>query len=130
MHSLPTPYEDDRGIIQPLLHQHNGSIVVITSKAGAERGSHYHKEDYHYCYIVEGMIEYFERPAKSSVIPVKMLYKQGEIFYTPPMIEHTMYFPVKTVFITMGGGTRLSETYEEDLVRVASLYRIHLQKGE
>ena len=33
-----------------------------------------------------------------------------------------MFFPENSIFITFGGGTRLHKDYEEDLVRVESLY--------
>ena len=122
---LPNPFDDYRGSIQPLFHNHSGSIVIITSKSGVQRANHYHKEDYHYCYVVSGTIEYFERPACSLILPKKYIIKTGEMFYTGPNIEHCMYFPEDTTFLTVGGRTREQKDYENDLVRISSLYDIY-----
>jgi quercetin dioxygenase-like cupin family protein len=119
--SLPSGFHDERGSIQTLLNQHNGSVVAIDTVPGVERANHYHKEDYHYCYVVSGSIIYYERPVGSTQIPMMAKYSAGEMIYTGPMIEHCMYFEEPTVFITLGGGTRKQEDYELDLVRIESL---------
>jgi len=118
---LIEPYKDERGSIQSLVSMEEpamGSAVWITSKKGSIRGNHYHKKDWHYCYVVSGSIEYHHRPVNSPQTPERLLIKAGEMFYTPPMIEHAMLFPEETVFLTLGGGARTPEAYEEDLVRV------------
>jgi len=103
-----------------------GSIVVIESVPYIQRANHYHKEDYHYCYVVEGSITYYEREAGSKVPLRRFEFKKGDMFYTPPMMEHCMFFKEKTVFIAMGGKTRSQKEYEEDLVRLPSLHDEYL----
>ena len=49
--NLPPNHSDERGFIQVLLHEHNGSVVVIDTVPHVERANHYHKDDYHYCYV-------------------------------------------------------------------------------
>ena len=118
---LKKPYSDDRGIIQNLVSLNESqmrSAVLIESKKGSIRANHYHKVDWHYCYIISGSIEYYYRPTNSDKEPIKILINAGQVFYTPPMVEHAMVFPEDTVFLTLGGGTRLHEDYENDLVRV------------
>jgi len=126
---LPTRFADERGFIQTLLNEHNGSIVVIDTIPNVQRANHYHKHDYHYCYIISGKIIYYERPAGSKEPPTKYEYIAGDMFYTPPMVEHCMYFPEKTIFVTLSGGTRLMVDYENDLVRVESLKEIYEQQS-
>ena len=119
--NLKKPFRDDRWIIQNLLSLNKSQIrsaVLIESKKGSLRANHYHKVDWHYCYIISGSIEYYYRPVNSDKEPVKILIKTGQVFYTPPMVEHAMVFPEDTIFLTLGGGTRLHEDYEDDLVRV------------
>ena len=77
---LPDSFKDNRGEIQTLLNKHNGSVVVISTVSGVERANHYHKEDYHYCYVVSGSIIYFERPAGSNERPKNMCLKQVKCF--------------------------------------------------
>ena len=45
------PFVDERGEILNLLDVSVTSIAVITSKKGAVRANHYHKTDYHYCWL-------------------------------------------------------------------------------
>ena len=118
---LKKPYTDDRGIIQNLVSLNESqmrSAVLIESKKGSLRANHYHKVDWHYCYIISGSIEYYYRPTNSDKEPIKILINAGQVFYTPPMVEHAMVFPEDTIFLTLGGGTRIHEDYENDLVRV------------
>ena len=59
--NLKTPFKDDRGIIQNLVSLNKSQIrsaVLIESKKGSLRANHYHKVDWHYCYIISGSIEY------------------------------------------------------------------------
>ena len=120
--SLPDNHSDERGFIQILLHEHKGSIVVIDTVPHVERANHYHKDDFHYSYIISGEIVYYERPVGSTDLPKRYFFKKGDLFYTGPMIEHCMYFEVPTVFIAMGGKTRTQKEYEDDLVRLPSLH--------
>jgi len=122
---LPSAFTDERGYIQTLLNDHKGSVVIISSVPHVERANHYHKEDYHYCYILTGSIHYYERVVSSDDIPSFNTFYPGTMIYTPPMVEHTMYFDEPTTFITLGGGTRHQEDYESDLVRVDSLRTIY-----
>ena len=127
---LPSPFIDSRGKIQILAHEHNGSVAVIDSAPHVERANHYHKEDYHYCYVIYGEIYYYDRLVGDSNPPRRTIYKQGEFFYTPPMVEHCMFFPVPTAFVTIGGKTRLQHDYEADLVRIASLHQEFISKND
>ena len=60
--SLEKPFVDSRGAIQPLVDKMMKSAVMIESKKDSLRANHYHKTDWHYCYVVSGTIEYYHRP--------------------------------------------------------------------
>ena len=115
---LPDPFVDARGAIQPLVDEDMKSCVLISSKKGTVRANHYHKTDWHYCYVLEGRIEYYHRPTGSNAPPEKVMVKTGQMFFTPPMVDHSMVFPEDTVFITWGRNSRLQEVYEADVVRI------------
>ena len=100
---LEKPFVDSRGEIQPLVDLMMRSAVLIESKAGSLRANHYHKTDWHYCYV--------DPP---QIIHVK----KGEMVFTPPMVDHGMKFPVDTVFLTLSRNPRDQESYEADVVRV------------
>ena len=115
---LENPFADVRGKIQPLVDVMMRSAVLIESKAGSLRANHYHKTDWHYCYVLSGTIEYIHRPTGSNKEPETIIVDKGEMVFTPPMIDHAMKFPVDTVFLTLSRNPRDQETYEADVVRV------------
>lgn len=118
---LEKPFVDDRGAIQPLVDRMMKSAVMIESKKGALRANHYHKTDWHYCYVISGAIEYYHRPTGSADEPEMLLVKEGQMVFTPPMVDHGMKFPEDTVFLTLSRNPRDQATYEADVVRVDML---------
>ena len=118
---LERPFVDDRGAIQPLVDRMMKSAVLIESKKGALRANHYHRTDWHYCYVMSGVIEYYHRPTGSEDEPEMLLVREGQMVFTPPMIDHGMKFPEDTVFLTLSRNPRDQATYEADVVRVDML---------
>jgi quercetin dioxygenase-like cupin family protein len=116
--ALTAPFADSRGSLQPLVDASVGSAVLISSKKDAVRANHYHRTDWHYCYVVKGSIEYFHRPTGSEQEPQRILVTTGQMFFTPPMTDHAMVFPEDTVFLTLGRNPRDQESYEADVVRI------------
>ncbi len=118
---LEKPFVDDRGAIQPLVDRMMKSAVMIESKKGSLRANHYHKTDWHYCYVLSGTIEYYHRPTGSDAEPEMLLVKEGQMAFTPPMVDHGMKFPEDTVFLTLSRNPRDQATYEADVVRIEML---------
>jgi len=118
---LERPFVDKRGLIQPLVDQMIKSAVLIDSKKGSLRANHYHKTDWHYCYVISGCIEYYHRQTGSEEKPEMLIIKQGQMVFTPPMIDHGMKFPEDTVFLALSRNPRDQESYEADVVRVDML---------
>ena len=115
------PFVDIRGAIHPLVDRVMKSAVLIESKAGTLRANHYHKTDWHYCYVLSGRIEYYYRPTGSVKEPDCVITKAGEMVFTPPMVDHGMVFPEDTVFLTLSRNPRDQATYEADVVRIEML---------
>ena len=115
---LEEPYTDERGTIQPIVDTMMQSAVMINSKKGSIRANHYHKTDWHYCYVLEGLIEYFHRTTGSEEEPKKIMVKKGEMVFTPPLVDHAIKFPIDTTFLTLSRNPRDQDTYERDVVRI------------
>ena len=115
---LQNPFIDRRGSIQPLVDLMMQSAVLIESKAGSLRANHYHKTDWHYCYVISGKIQYFYKNVNSNKMPEMVTVKEGNMVFTPPLVEHCMKFPEDTIFLTLSRNPRDQETYEADVVRV------------
>lgn len=114
---LDKPFVDERGEIIPLVDMMMSSCVLITSKKGTIRANHYHNTDWHFCYVLKGSIEYYHRPVGSKEPPEKVLVRKGQLFFTPPMVEHAMVFKEDTEFLTLGRNSRKQQSYESNLVR-------------
>ena len=115
---LQNPFIDRRGSIQPLVDLMMQSAVMIESKAGSLRANHYHKTDWHYCYVISGQIQYFYKNVNSNKMPEMISVNEGNMVFTPPLVEHCMKFPEDTIFLTLSRNPRDQETYEADVVRV------------
>lgn len=116
--SLPRPFMDERGGIQPLFQGDFNTVQLITSNAGSIRANHYHKSDWHYCYMVSGRMRYHHRPAGSDQPPEWVLVTAGQAIFTPPLVEHAMEFLDDSVFLNVARNPRGQAQYEADLVRV------------
>ena len=112
-------YKDDRGRILNLLERSCGGVSIIESNAGARRSDHWHREDGHWFYVVQGQFEYFERPVGSPDKPAHRTIRQGEMVYTGPGVEHATVFPVYTVLLSMSLRPRDHASHERDVVRLA-----------
>lgn len=118
---LRQPFVDDRGQIQNLLDLPLESVAVIRSVKGAVRGNHYHKTDFHYCWLQSGGMVYLHRPIGEAQAPQRWTIKPGQLFYTPPMYEHAMHFTEDSVLLVFARNNREMANYEADTVRVAPL---------
>ena len=64
--NLPKGYEDARGIIQPLCDLNMKSASLIVSKPNTWRANHYHKNDWHFIYVLKGSFEYYFKKTNSD----------------------------------------------------------------
>ena len=115
---LRTPFVDERGEIQNLIDAPFTSAAVIRSVKGATRGNHYHKTDYHYSWLQSGGLIYSHRPVGDVTPPQKWVITPGQLFYTPPMYEHTMHFTADSVMLVFARNNRDMDHYEADTVRI------------
>jgi oxalate decarboxylase/phosphoglucose isomerase-like protein (cupin superfamily) len=115
---LEEPFVDDRGYIQHLVNTPMKNIALIKSVAGALRANHYHLEDWHYMYMLDGEAEYHYRAHGSDESPKVVMWRKGELVFTPPMEEHTTIFTQDSTFLAMSRNARDQETYEADVRRV------------
>lgn len=112
-----SPFIDGRGMIQNLFLHPSDSIALITSVRGSVRANHYHK-DWHFCYVLEGAIAYYERAIGDKSIPIPTIMHEHTMFFSPPMREHSMLFLENTTFITFQNSVRTHENHENSVTRV------------
>ena len=112
------PFVDARGEILNLIDAPFTSAAVIRSVKGAIRGNHYHKTDYHYCWLQSGGIVLYQRRAGDAKPPQRWIIKPGQMFHTPPMHEHAMHFTADSVMLVFARNNREMTNYEADTIRV------------
>lgn len=121
--SGPT-YEDVRGNIKMILEDTEiHSVSVIDSHPNATRATHWHAKDSHYCLVSKGEIHYYERPFGSKEKPTYTVVREGQLFYTAPMVEHEMYFISPTQFYCFSTLSRKNKDYEKDTTRLSKSLR-------
>jgi|TARA_B110000879_G_C10715344_1_gene334486 cupin superfamily acireductone dioxygenase involved in methionine salvage len=107
--------EDPRGSIISLINDIKVSnISIITSFPKTFRSNHLHKKDWHYMYVLDGIMEYFFKK-NNKIFYIKL--KKGDLVFTPPKELHATYFPIKTTLLVASKNKRDKKTYEKDTIR-------------
>ena len=115
---LEPAHTDERGAIQNLVNFPVKNTSLITSKKGTVRSNHYHVTDWHYMYIISGLVDYYYRPTGTNGEPTKVVLKKGDMVFTPPMEDHATVFTEDTVLLAMSRNPRDQEAYESDVKRI------------
>ena len=109
-----TRSKDRRGSILSIVDEQVKNVSIINCLPKTIRSNHSHKKDWHYMYVLEGVMEYFFVIKNETYF---MRIKKGENVFTPPRELHATYFPVKTVLLVSSKNPRDRKTYEKDTIR-------------
>lgn len=118
--SIKPFHKDERGEMFHLLDKEVNftSVLLITSKKGTIRANHYHKKDTHYCYVIEGKMEYTYKEIGNNKPKKTVIIKKGDVVTTLPMTQHAMKFLEESVFLALTTESRDKKKYEKDTVRI------------
>ena len=106
--------KDKIGSIISLVDTKVNNISIISCFGKSIRSNHFHKKDWHYMYILDGVMEYFFMKNK-KIFYIKL--KKNDLIFTPPKELHATYFPIKTTLLVASKNKRDKKTYEKDTVR-------------
>ena len=109
--------KDARGGILSIVEEPVSNVSIITCTPGSIRSNHYHLEDFHFMYVVEGDFDYFFKDVDTDEV-CYFRVKKGDTIFTPPVEVHACYFPNTTTLIVSSKNPRDQQTYEADTVRV------------
>ena len=87
-------FNDDRGSLIQLVHSGYRQVNVITSKKGAFRGGHFHKQNEEAFYVVSGALELLVDGQVHT-------FGQGDFFGIEPFDLHSFRFLEDTVLVSM-----------------------------
>ena len=124
-----TTVDDPRGLIESICHEQVNSIIRIFSKAGSIRSNHWHKTDWHICYVVSGRMDYYERHVGGEDI-IRKTVEAGGWVRSDPYWEHTTVFPVDTVLLVFARNERDEDSYGADLVRSQDLSALWIESQQ
>lgn len=109
--------EDDRGQITDILENEIiEHATVISSKKGAVRGNHYHKESVQFTFILKGSIKLLTQIPGGRVETT--IIESGDLVFTPPMEKHAMIALEDSEFLVLTRGPRGGQNYEGDTYRL------------
>jgi quercetin dioxygenase-like cupin family protein len=114
---LAGAFEDERGKIQNILLTNVQGVAIITSKKGTVRSNHWHRTDWHFLFVLEGQMEYYERPIEGEFTGKPLIVKKGEMVFTPPCVIHKTVFTKDTTLLSCSRRKRSHALHEEDVVR-------------
>ncbi len=119
---ITTDFEDERGAITDILRQEPiDYVTVITSKKGALRGNHVHKETVQYVYVMEGRLKALSQipgePVRTAVLG------KGDLIVNMPQEGHAFEALEDTTFLVLTRGPRGGENYEDDTFRLETSLR-------
>jgi len=113
-----TAFEDERGQILDILEKEIiDGVTIISSKKGAIRGNHYHKESVQYTFVLKGRLKLFtQMPGGEIQITI---IKPGDLVFTPPVEKHALVAEEDAEFLVLTRGPRGGKNYENDTYRLA-----------
>ncbi len=111
-------FVDERGAIANIIDADIKSVIIVTSKAGAIRGNHYHRKQIQYVYLISGRFEFLTKDIRKDEKTESVVIEEGDLVVTQPMVAHTMKFLEDSVFMAFGTEPREQKEYEEDTVRL------------
>lgn len=119
----PSPaFEDDRGVITDILAKEPIEYVtLITSRAGAVRGNHYHRETHQWIYVLSGRLQVLTQLPGEPVRQADL--EAGDLIENVPNESHAMIATTDASFLVFTRGPRGGEDYERDTYRLAEPLR-------
>lgn len=110
-------FTDDRGTITDIVQDVMVTdATIITTRAGAIRGNHYHKDTYQYLYMIEGRMRLTTRVAGGPIESTILV--KGDVVLSGPNEHHAMRTIEDTTFLVLTRGPRGGSDYESDTFRL------------
>lgn len=115
--NIQTAQEDERGKILDILERVEiDCAALITSKKGARRGDHYHKESMQYTFVLKGTLQLLTQAPGGETETTTI--KAGDLISTPPMEKHALIALEDSEMLILTRGPRGGKNYEEDTYRL------------
>jgi quercetin dioxygenase-like cupin family protein len=122
-------FEDERGKITDILENEIiEHVTFISSKKGAVRGDHYHKESLQYTFVLKGSLKLLTQMPREG-IQTKVV-KSGDLIFTPSMEKHALIALEDSEVLVLTRGPRGGRNYEKDTYRLRKSESLTLKSRE
>jgi len=112
-------FQDERGkIIDIITDEAVSSVTLISSKKGAIRGNHYHKESVQYTFVLRGRIKYVSQAPDGKKESITM--ETYDLACSPPMESHAILATEDSELLILTRGPRSGGNYENDTYRLGT----------
>ena len=118
---IPQVFSDLRGDIINIADGNLGDVALIKSNPGSTRANHYHREDWHLSYLLNGKLRYYWKNVSPSENANIIEVEEGSMIFTPKLVAHKMEFVTQTSLIVISKLSRIRQNYDNDLVRFAEI---------
>ncbi len=121
-------FKDERGeIIDILENEAIEYVTFISSRKGAIRGNHYHKESIQYAFVLKGSLKVITQMSGDEV--ESKIARSGDLVFTPQKEKHVLIALEDSEFLVLTRGPRGGKNYETDTFRLTGSESL-LAKGE
>lgn len=94
-------YNDERGGICQILSFPNSQINYLFTKKNAKRGSHYHKINHEYFFVISGKVEINAFNVNNTSECEKHIFKENDFFMVEKYVQHDFVFLEDTQMIVV-----------------------------
>jgi quercetin dioxygenase-like cupin family protein len=114
---VETAHADARGEIVDLLEGETiNAVTLVTFRAGAIRGNHYHKQTTQWNYLIAGSLRFLSQVPDGPIIET-MIYP-GDLVVSAPHERHAFVALEDSQLMVFTQGPRAGEAYETDTFRL------------
>lgn len=110
-------HRDERGVIVDVLLDYSVEhVATFSSKKGAVRGNHYHKESVAFIFVLVGKLQYSYRMVGETEVKVIEVGNK-DLLRIDPLEVHTVTALEDSVFLMLTHGPKGGRQFEGDTVR-------------
>ena len=110
-------FQDDRGRIVDVMEATDCNYVtVISSRKGATRGNHYHRNTIQWVYVLRGKMLAHSRMPDGPL--QRAILEAGDLIKNPPLEQHALTALEDSEFLVLTSGLRGGKDYEKDTYRL------------
>jgi len=117
--NLKPNFTDERGEVTDILEKVEiDCVTILSTKKGAVRGNHYHKQTTQYSYVIKGTFMFYGQKGGEKV--QSKIVSAGDFVISPPNESHAFKALEDSLLLACCQGPRAGKSYEDDTFRLTT----------